>query len=216
MIMRNMIIRICLLLFLVFVYNCSDNSIKGNRVVENSVKHESIEHEYVDLGLPSGIKWATCNIGASNPYEQGDFFAWGEAKTKNEFTDQNYELRYTLADTLPDYGNSLDNINRYDAASIQWGGKWRVPTKEDFQELIDNCVWDYERSGYNVTGPNGNSIYLPAIYGAYDGNSASKSGTYWSSTGSIHKAWMLVISKGYYSVKTAYSTIGQNIRPVCD
>ena len=103
-------------------------------------------HEYIDLGLPSGLKWATCNVGANSPQE---------------------------------YGNLLDF---YDARDATWGGTWRTPTLDEFNELISNCSWVwttlYDMSGYKVTGVNGNSIFLPAEFYSDDDDF----GYYWSST----------------------------------
>ena len=118
------------------------------------------KHEYVDLGLPSGTKWATCNVGANTPEEYGDFYAWGETETKSEYTEENCVT----------CGESIDDISgnpNYDVARAKWGGSWRMPTKEDIIELIENCTWKWTAqnnvSGYKVTGSNGNSIFLPAI-----------------------------------------------------
>ena len=109
-------------------------------------------HEYVDLGL--SVKWATCDIGASWPLAFGDRFAWGETETK----------KYT-EDNSATY--SKDNDTFRDAAKEKWGGTWRMPTKAEFQELIDNCTWKWRSDGYIVTSnKNGNSIILP-IEGMY-------------------------------------------------
>ena len=114
-------------------------------------------HEYVDLGL--SVKWATCNVGASKPEEYGDYFAWGETSTKEEYTEEN-----SLT-----YGKKMSDIAgnaQYDAARANWGGSWRMPTEYEWQELIDKCKWEWGKvTGVKVnkvTGPNGNSIFLPA------------------------------------------------------
>lgn len=138
-------------------------------------------HEYVDLGLPSGLKWATCNVGASSPIEAGDYFAWGETSPKDS---------YTLSNSIA-YNKSIGQISgnpKYDAARANWGGTWRMPSSVECKELIDKCTWKWTSksgiTGQEVTGPNGNSIFLPAA-GYYDGTSLNASGTdgsYWSST----------------------------------
>ena len=140
-------------------------------------KHEG--HEYVDLGL--SVKWATCNVGATSPEEYGDYFAWGETSPKEKYTEKN-----SLT-----YGIQMSDISgnaQYDAARANWGGDWRMPTDEEMQELIDECTWTWTTQngvkGHKVTGPNGNSIFLPAA-GSRDGSSlddAGGSGYYWSST----------------------------------
>ena len=143
-------------------------------------------HEYVDLGLPSGLKWAACNVGASSPEEFGDYFAWGETSAKQSYT----------SDNCATYGVEMNDISgnaQYDVAKKKWGGKWRMPTLDEIQELIDNCVWQWITDGsedYNgvngckVTSKiNGNSIFLPAA-GFCDDSSIDEVGEYgyyWSS-----------------------------------
>lgn len=117
-------------------------------------------HQYVDLGLPSGLLWATSNVGADSPSDCGDYFAWGETSPKSS---------YTKGNSLT-YGKILSDISgdsRYDAARANWGGHWRIPTKVEFQELRNHCVWTWtsqdDQEGYLVTSAkNGNSIFLPA------------------------------------------------------
>ena len=115
-------------------------------------------HEYVDLGLPSGVKWATCNVGANKPEEFGDYFAWGETKPKKEYT---YENSKTYAKERNDFSASA----RYDVARVSWGGGWRMPTQEEAYELIEKCSWVKTKQngicGYRTEGPNGNSIFIP-------------------------------------------------------
>lgn len=117
-------------------------------------------YEYVDLGLPSGLKWATCNIGASEPQNVGYYFAWGELKHKPSYTPENSTT----------YGVPMGDISgdvQYDVAAASWGSTWRMPTEAEARELKDNCTWewvtvDVDLQGCIVTGPNGNQIYLPA------------------------------------------------------
>ena len=132
-------------------------------------------HQYVDLGLPSGLKWATCNIGATSPGEPGYYYAWAETKTKSS---------YSLANSLTAFMNNQmlrarevinpsGNLTKSnDAASANWGGLWRMPTERDFQELLNYCEWSWQyydgHLGYFVTGPNKNWIFLPAA-GLKDG-----------------------------------------------
>ena len=122
------------------------------------------QHEYVDLGLPSGTLWATCNIGADSPEEGGDEFAWGETTTKNSYTQENYSF----------YGNPEVLDAEYDAAAVNWGSEWRMPSEEQCEELECGEYTTCEAMGevIKITGKNGNSIILP-------------SGDYWSS--SIYK-----------------------------
>ena len=120
---------------------------------------------YVDLGLPSGLLWASCNIGAENPEEFGDYFAWGEV----EPLDENYKWG---SDNK--YGDRCSRVSFElvdDAARQIWGGSWRVPLPEEIEELIAECEWTWtvlnNVNGYEVKGPNGNSIFLPAAGSAY-------------------------------------------------
>lgn len=107
-------------------------------------------HEWIDLGLPSGTKWATMNIGASSPSDYGNYYAWGEVRPKEKYTVDN--LSYT--------GTKIDL--KHDAASANWGAEWRLPTRKELLELINKCIWKWTGGGYEVKGPNGNIIFLPA------------------------------------------------------
>ena len=133
----------------------------------------------VDLGL--SVLWATCNIGADSPEDYGDYFAWGETETKDSYTSSN-----SVTDGV-EMGDIAGNAE-YDAATANWGSKWRMPTKDECQELIDSCTWEWttenDVNGYLVTGPNDNTIFLPAA-GYRRGSSlnlAGEYGFYWSST----------------------------------
>ncbi len=150
------------------------------------------KHDYVDLGLPSGLKWATCNIGANQPFGYGDLFAWGETVSKDEFNWKSYEFvkdgfsaasyitKYTVDDGYESgiwysEGNFVGDslyilLPEDDVASVIWGDGWRMPTKDELLELRDNCTWKWTKS-YNGTGVagrigtsinNGNTIFLPA------------------------------------------------------
>ena len=161
---------------LLFV-QCEQNG-KQNELGKSSGKHNG--HEYVDLGLPSGLKWATCNIGASKPKEYGDYFAWGETKPKSYYDWSTYKYattdgqltKYCTDGKYIDYG-VIDNKTildpEDDAAHVNWGGEWRMPTYEEIDELINECEWSwdnpaiiYDATGFVVTGPNGNTMFLPA------------------------------------------------------
>lgn len=130
-------------------------------------------HDYVDLGLPSGRRWATCNIGSKSPAGYGDYFAWAETKPKATYTDANYNgcvdiypdgLGNIKSDTIRAQYRIVDNP-QFDAARKNWGENWELPTSADFAELNKECTWTLKtidgHKGYLVTGPNGNSIFLP-------------------------------------------------------
>ena len=166
-------------------------------IKESASQGEYKGHEYVDLGLPSGLKWATMNVGASKPEEYGDYFAWGETQPKSSYSWSTYKWCNGSSTTLSKYNTSssngtVDNKTQLDladdAARANWGGSWRMPTTEEYYELLEKCTWTWTSqngvNGRKVTGPNGNSIFLPAAgyrYGAslYDVGSW---GYYWSSS----------------------------------
>ena len=131
-------------------------------------KHEN--HDWVDLGL--SVKWATCNVGANAPEEFGDYFAWGETKPKSVYDWNTYKWYNSSSGTLTKYTGSM-NDNKWvldledDAAHVNWGGAWRMPTEAEVSELIEKCTWIWTTqngvNGCKVTSKtNGNSIFLPA------------------------------------------------------
>ena len=175
-------------------------------------------HEYVDLGLPSGLKWATCNVGADSPEEYGDYYAWGEIETKSEYTEDNSKTR----------GKSMSDISgnaMYDVACAKWGGSWRLPTKEEFNELRQKCKWQWTsqngKKGYKVIGPNGNSIFLPAA-GCRRGSSLLRAGeivNYWSSTpnkSDVYDAYNLYFDVYNDYVISGRRYFGRSVRPVSE
>ena len=189
----------------------------GASNVELKFKYEENGHEYVDLGL--SVKWATCNVGANAPEDYGNYYAWGETSTKTEYTDYNSKTS----------GKSMNDISgnvNYDAARANWGGKWRLPTKTEMQELIDKCTWTWITQngvkGYKVTGPNGNSIFLPAA-GHRSGSAlynAGGYGCYWSSApfdnNSGSAAYYLNFYSGSRFMNRFYRFDGRSVRPVLE
>ena len=180
------------------------------------------KHAYVDLGL--SVLWATTNLGATQPEEYGDYFAWGETEPKDSYTRDNYKWRDNTK-----YNNSggLTSIQlEDDAAHVNWGGEWRMPTKEEYSELIEKCTWTWTQhkgiNGYQVTGPNGNSIFLPAT--GYIGNGpsypAGEYGLYWTTelkSSSINSSYILIFGKNYTQRPSPNGSrfYGFSIRPVC-
>lgn len=218
---------------------------------------------YVDLGLPSGTLWASANVGAENPWEFGEYYAWAEIEEKVEYTIENYapfqnlgenikeqlkdammdaifsgsnsdiigaildvikpflnplykgddvdfssitdlmsklpeiagDLANALKDVVGDLTEETELIAFKDAARMSLGKKWCMPTKEQLQELLDNCEWTYGQmegvDGWTVTGSNGNSIFLPAAGMKKDGTLTTDGGYYWSRTGSELSAYGL-------------------------
>ena len=213
-------------------------------------------HIYVDLGL--SVKWATCNVGANAPEEYGDYFAWGEVKTKKNYGSENYKWGYTYYDEY-DYGmtkytkyctnseyGTVDNKTTLelsdDAASVNWGGSWRMPTKAELEELRKQCIWTWTTLngvyGYLVTsGKSGftdNSIFLP-IAGRRNGMSLVDTGSdgygfYWSNSLNVTMpsfAWILMFDddydeeddeyyyENYVEVTCISRSHGFPVRPVC-
>lgn len=188
-------------------------------------------HAYVDLGL--SVKWATCNVGANVHEEYGDYFAWGETKPKDYYDWSTYKWcngnynNLTKYCTESDYG-TVDNKTVLDladdAAHANWGGAWRMPTLEEQRELLYNCTWTWTKvngvNGYTVTGPNGNSIFLPAAGSRIgsDFDFAGSNGEYWSSSldtdYSSTNAYYLSFNSRYEGWRFIYRYFGQSVRPV--
>lgn len=153
-----------------------------------------VGRQAVDLGLPSGLKWASCNVGADNPEEYGDYFAWGETETKGEYSWSNYKYCNGSSRELTKYCNNAeygyegftDNLTTLeasdDAATANWGNGWRMPTSEEVSELFSKCVWAHVVfngvNGYAIVGVNGKSIFLPARQLSVN----SWGGSYWTSS----------------------------------
>lgn len=185
--------------------------------VDDIADHGTIAgHDYVDLSL--SVKWATCNVGANAPHEYGNYYAWGEISTKSSYDEDN--SRTSEANISDISGNSS-----YDAARANWGGSWRMPTKAEMEELLNKCTWTWTSqsgvNGYKVTGPNGNSIFLPAA-GLYIGSSryyVGKDGTYWSSTpgGSYARGtYTLDFDSGRHREGWCGRLYGFTVRPVSE
>ncbi len=195
-------------------------------------------HEYVDLGLSSGLLWATCNVGANTPSESGDYYSWGETEKKDEYSLKTYKWFKDSCEivtkycTDKDFG-TLDNKIvldlRDDVAHVKWGGSWRIPTLNEQKELLENCSWTWINKngicGYNVTGPNGNSIFLPAAGGEFDDDDEfeeeveSGVGLYWSSwlecDDNGATAYILYIDdKSYECGEEIFREVGASVRPV--
>ena len=190
-------------------------------------------HDYVDLGLPSGTKWATCNVGASKPWEYGGYYAWGETEPKENYDSSAYKC------------SSED-----DAAHANWGGKWRMPTRAQQEELLKECYWVWTKS-YNNSNVKGYIVYkaknsddkgkkkskkngtpsssyslsdahifLPAAdFRIFDDLSYDGSyGYYWSSSlfsDCPDLAWCVKFNSDYVYGHNDYRYFGQSVRAVC-
>ena len=172
----------------------------------------------IDLGL--SVKWASCNVGATSPEEYGGYYAWGETEEKSS----NYLSDY-LYYTNGSYTNIGSNISgtQYDVATTKWGSIWRMPTSEEQEELLNNCIWEWTTlngiNGYRVTGTNSNSIFLPAAGDRYGVmlNNQSSCGGYWSSSlNSNFSAHYLLFCGGYHYKYSDARYLGLSVRPVCE
>lgn len=157
-------------------------------------KDEITPGQMVDLGL--SVKWAGWNVGASRPEEYGGYYAWGELHEKSNYDWDTYQYYDQENNECIFIGNNISGT-QYDVARVQWGGSWRMPTRAECQELVDKCTWTWTTyngvNGQKVTGPNGNSIFLPAAGYRVDTSVVSQGshGFYWSGT--------LIEGDGYYA-----------------
>ena len=179
---------------------------------------ENETHVAVDLGLPSGTKWATCNVGATKPEEYGGYYAWGETEEKED-----YDLfTYSFNQDVVEYADISGT--KHDVAHVKWGGKWCMPTSDDIDELLDNCTSEWTTlngvKGTKFTSKsNGSSIFLPAA-GRHlnrDLTFVGVYGYYWSSRlyrEILDNAYQLLIYSGhaYRSYNDRY--VGLCVRPV--
>lgn len=190
---------------------------------------------YVDMGL--SVKWATCNLGAWWPEDYGNYYAWGETEPKTNYTLNTYKWcegdfrSFTKYCAEAEFG-TVDNLSKLeaedDAASVNLGGNWRMPTIAEFEELFneENCAWVWTDIqgvyGYLITSKiNGNSIFLPAA-GCIDGRifyGKGTSGAYWASD-SVENQTISTVSYGYDFVDNSIQwfssirNVGHTIRPV--
>ena len=189
-------------------------------------------YEWVDLGLPSGTKWAACNVGATSPEEYGNYYAWGETEPKTIYDWSTYKwcngsnTTLTKYNTDSDYGTVDDKTvldPEDDAARVNWGGAWRMPTFAEWTELCENCTWTWTTkngvNGYEVKGTNDNSIFLPAAGARYDDDLdfAGSYGDYWSSSLSAddpNDAWYVYFYSDDVFRSNDYRYYGLSVRPV--
>lgn len=177
-------------------------------------------HKWVDMGLPSGLKWATCNVGASSPEDYGNYYQWGMTYTQSYY---NNETCTTYKKDIKEFSGNPT----YDVARNKWSSTWRVPKYWEMRELRNECTWVWTTvngiKGYRVTGPNGNSIFFPAA-GCIWGSSVSGKGVqlkYWSSTPNGDENHYfgadMDLNTEYEDWERDWSrSYGQSVRPVTD
>lgn len=193
----------------------------------------------IDLGLPSGTKWACCNVGANTPEGYGDYFAWGETEKKEKYDWTTYIHCDGSMETCHDLGSDIAGTE-YDVAHVQWGGTWVMPLQDQIKELINicSCTWTKRNSvgGVLFTGPSGEAIFLPeanewredrhnsAGTDFFNDGLDSESdelpvvGYYWTSTqraSNLSHASCILCSNGYaYWDTYNYRSSGLTVRPV--
>ena len=197
----------------------------------NAVTTPTTDSRAVDLGL--SVKWASCNVGATAPEEYGGYYAWGETEEKSDYSWKNYKYLNNAKGVISKYCSHDDGIGVIDnkttlepaddVASVKWGGKWRMPTLDEIKELKDNCTWEWTTldgvNGYRVTGPNSNSIFLPAAGYRYGTEIMFLGlGHYWSSSlgrDSSQCGYVLGFNSDKYDRYIGKRYIGNPVRPVC-
>lgn len=208
-----------------YIGHCIRPVIPGDRVPSKAV----------DLGLPSGVKWADTNIGASSPIQPGSLYAWGESVKKPFYDFSNYKHCEGTPKSMNKYciNNEFGRVDgkmildaEDDAAVQLWGNGWRMPTKEEIQELLDYCTWSFTESdgvkGYQVIGKNGNSIYIPLAGTKWQTEMefVNMRGFYWSSTiddeGDMYAEGLFLSPKQYSFGSQFTRASGRTIRPVCN
>ena len=197
-------------------------------IVDFKEAAEELELGAIDLGL--SVKWASCNLEASSPEQVGDFYAWGELKTKTKYTASSYNVHFK------------DNIKtlplNYDVANQKLGGSWRMPTQEEFEELVENCTrkwtsYNGRRGMLFTSKKNGNSIFLPAVGNSSTYDKYEPEGYYWSSTPAelesnyvsgrenayLFPSWVYRFRFGKSEINNNKSMTPENglpVRPVCE
>lgn len=197
----------------------------------NAQTDSAAGHEYVDLGL--SVKWATCNVGATSPEEFGDYYAWGETETKEEYSWNTYKwckahaftnTKYCMYMEYGEVDNKTSLDPEDDVAHVKWGGNWRMPVNAEVRELIDKCTWTLTKQGgvrgYKVTSKtNGNSIFLPEAGYRIDGGiyDTGKYGNYWTATledVNSNNALQMTFTPNYSHRNAMNRSNGNSVRPV--
>ncbi len=177
----------------------------------------------IDLGLPSGTKWACCNVGASKPEASGGYYAWGETEKKTVYNWNTY-LYGNYWDDCVHIGDNISGTE-YDVVRMKWGTPWRMPSLDEMKELRDKCTrkWTQQNgiNGIRVTGPNGNSVFLPAAgeRWAEDLYGCGSDGYYWSGTLSSDGesyAYGLYFGSGSWRWGSDGRGDGLSVRPVAE
>ncbi len=200
---------------------------------ENCMCPDGHHPHMIDLGLPSGTKWACCNVGASSPEEYGGYYAWGETEEKSYYDWSTYKYCKGFYDTMTKYCTSsycgtVDNkavlTPEDDVAHVKWGGSWRMPTTKEIAELLNDCSWTWTaQNGVNgylvISKSNGSSIFLPAAGGRWYENVrySGSHGDYWSASlyeynsNAAYELFFYSVDRDQSSYDRSY---GFSVRPV--
>lgn len=209
----------------------SDDCSQNGKTTELRPSGTENGYTWVNMGL--SVKWATMYVGATTPTDYGNYYAWGETTTKSNYSWSTYKYCNGSSSSMTKYCTSgsygtVDNKTTLepadDAAHVNWGGNWRMPTDAEWTELRTQCTWTWTTQsgvkGYRVTATNGNSIFLPAAGYRYDTYvcNAGLAGYYWSSSlnaGNSGNAYRVYsdTSNVYRNYNLRY--YGQSVRPVC-
>ena len=207
-------------------------TVTANQITSEASQHQSTTgtvngYNWVDLGL--SVKWATKNVGASTPSDYGYYFAWGETETKSRYDwDNCFDCLDSTGHSWGTYKidgkTSISPTSGHDTARENWGGTWRMPTIAEFGELCYKCEWTWTsqggHKGYKVTGPNGNSIFLPAGWPNGTGRyGEGEFGYFWSSTLSSsfsNNALCLYFNSGDHYTNYTNRRNGLSVRPVTE
>jgi len=199
----------------------NNNSGSGTGTVNYTSCPDNNHPHAIDLGLPSGTKWACCNVGATKPEGYGDYYAWGETETKSVYSWDTYKYGRSSKD--------VDNIGadiagtKYDVAHVKWGGGWRMPTLEQIKELMANTTHEWTRlngvAGRLFTGKNGGTVFLPAAGDRWRGEfyGVGHWGIYWSSTpyDENYACYLYFYSdNAYWDYFNYFRNFGVIVRPV--
>ena len=177
----------------------------------------------IDLGLPSGTKWACCNVGANKPEEYGGYYAWGETDTKSTYRWPTYKHCDGSSSNCHDLGKDIAGTE-YDVAHVKWGGSWVMPTGDQQDELRNNCTYKWTtvngvKGGRFTSKKNGKSIFLPAAGDRLSSDlyTAGSVGYYWSSTqypSYMYSAYGLYFGSGDTDWYDSGRCYGLSVRPV--
>ena len=211
---------------LIFVFGNSENYIvvNGEKFLPTPATHNG--YDYVDLGLPSGLKWATCNVGATSPEQAGLYFAWGET-TGYTADDVTSGVRAFNPKNYTGSAISTDLTLEQDAAHVNLGGNWRMPTQIECQELLDNCdsMWTDDYNGTGIKGDiftskiNGNSVFFPAAGYCQNTsvNQVGSSGRCWSASWSSSSyTWCFDFDSESQYLYYVNRYLGRSVRAVCE